>query len=460
MQTMERITERQSLGELDVQHVVHPLTNLHAHQSQGPLIWDRGEGIYLYDANGKGYIDAAAGMWNVNVGHGRAELAEVAAAQMARLAYATSFGGSSNRPTIELAEKVARLTPGDLNTIFFTAGGSESNDSAFKLARLYWKQRGLPTKRTIIGRMMGYHGLTLAATQATGIPRYWDLVEPGVDGFAHVSAPYSYRDGQGLSEDEFVDKLATELEETIENLGADTVAAFIAEPIMGTGGVIVPPDDYFPRVREICDRHDVLIIADEVITGFGRTGTWFAMEQWNVVPDIMTVAKGISSGYLPLGGVILSDRVREPLYGDPALTFMHGFTYTGHPVACAVAVRNVEIIEREGLVERAARVGPYLISRLREIGERHENVGEVRGLGMMAGMEFVLDRATRAEAAQANRFNVKVSREALNRGLICRPMPGSDVLAFSPPLIADEGDVDRIGDILDEAITAVTHHQA
>ena len=457
MQTIERAAERASLGELDVQHVVHPLTNLHAHQTQGPLIWDRGEGINLYDTNGKGYIDAAAGMWNVNVGHGRVELAEVAAAQMGRLEYASSFGGSSNRPSIELAQVVARLAPGDLNTILFTAGGSESNDSAFKLARLYWKQRGLPGKRTIIARLMGYHGLTLATTQATGIARYWEMVDPGVDGFEHVNPPYSYRYGEGLSDDEFVDTLAAELEETIGRLGPDTVAAFIAEPIMGTGGVLVPPDSYFPRLREICDRYDILLIADEVITGFGRTGTWFAMEQWDVVPDIMTVAKGISSGYVPLGGVLFTDRVREALYADPALTFMHGFTYTGHPVACAVGVRNVEIIEREGLVERAARVGPYFLARLREIGERYDRVGEVRGLGMMAGIEFVLDRATRAEAAPADRTAPKVSRAALSRGLICRPMPGSDVLVFSPPLIADEADIDRICERLDAAIAAVCH---
>lgn len=456
MQIMEREIEQDRLAGLDIRHVIHPLTNLHAHQVQGPLIWDRGEGIYLYDADGNRYIDGAAGMWNVNVGHGRAELAEVAAAQMSRLEYASSFGGASNRPSIELAESIARVAPGDLNTILFTAGGSESNDSAFKLARLYWKQRGLPRKRTIIARYMGYHGLTLATTQATGIPRYWEMVEPGVEGFTHVGAPDAYRHGQGLSESEFVDTLAAELEETIARHGAATIAAFIAEPVMGTGGVIVPPEGYFGRVRELCDRHDILLIVDEVITGFGRLGSWFGIEQWGVEPDIMTVAKGISSGYIPLGGVVLSDRVREPLYSDPDLTLMHGFTYTGHPVACAVGVRNVEIIAREGLVEQSARVGSYFLDRLREVGDRHESVGEVRGRGMMAGVEFVLDCATRAEAAPANRIAPKVSKEALRRGLICRPMPGSDVLAFSPPLIADEGDVDRICAILDEAIAAVS----
>lgn len=455
MQTIVHRTEQDRLADLDIRHVIHPLTNLHAHKVLGPLVWDRGEGIHLYDSNGKRYIDAAAGMWNVNVGHGRAELAEVAAAQMGKLAYASSFGGASNAPSIELAHRVASLTPGDLDTVFFTAGGSEANDSAFKLARLYWKQRGQPTKRTIIGRYMGYHGLTLATTQATGIPRYWDLVEPGVEGFIHVNPPYYYRDGDGLSEAEFVDKLAAELEETISRVGADTIAALIAEPIMGTGGVIDPPDAYFPRIRDICDRHDILLIADEVITGFGRTGTWFGMEQWDVVPDIMTVAKGISSGYVPLGGVILSERVRSPLYDDPELTLMHGFTYTGHPVACAVAVRNIEILEREELVGRSARVGPYFLARLQEIARRHDSVGEVRGRGMMIGVEFVLDRSSRAEAEIGDRIAPKVSRAALSRGLICRPMPGSDVLTFSPPLIAEEVDVDRICDILDEALTSL-----
>jgi 4-aminobutyrate--pyruvate transaminase len=460
MQTVERATTRDRLAAMDIEHVIHPLTNLHAHQTQGPLIWDRGEGIYLYDTNGKEYIDAAAGMWNVNVGHGRAELAEVAAAQMGRLEYASSFGGASNRPSIELAEMVAGLAPGDLNTILFTAGGSESNDSAFKMARLYWKQRGLPTKRTIIARHMGYHGLTLATTQATGIPRYWEMVEPGVEGFVLVSPPYSYRYGEGLTDDAFVDFLANELEETIARLGPEHVAAFIAEPIMGTGGVLVPPPGYFPRLRAICDRYDVLLIADEVITGFGRTGTWFAMQQWDVVPDIMTVAKGISSGYLPLGGVLFSDRVREALYADPALTFMHGFTYTGHPVSCAVAVRNIEILAREGLVPRAARVGDYFLAQLGEIGARHACIGEVRGMGMMAGVEFVLDRATRAEPSQADRLAPSVSRAALKRGLICRPMPGSDVVIFSPPLIAQESDVDLICERFDAAIAAVTSGEA
>lgn len=455
MQTIVRPTRQDQLADLDIRHVLHPLTNLHSHRVQGPLIWDRAEGIELIDADGNRYIDGSAGMWNVNVGYGRTELAEVAAEQMARLPYATSFGGAANAPSIELAAKIASLTPGDLDTVFFAGGGSEANDSAFKLARVYWKQIGQPRKRTIIGRYMGYHGLTLAATQATGIPRYWDLVEPGVDGFTHVSAPYSFRNGWGMSEAEFVDSLIGELEATIEAAGAETIAAMIAEPIMGTGGVIVPPDSYFPRVREVLDRNNILLIADEVITGFGRTGTWFGVEQWGIVPDMMTIAKGVTSGYQPLGGVVLSEKVRAPFYDDPSLTLMHGFTYSGHPVACAVGVRNLDIFEREGLVAQSARVGPYFLDQLQSLAANYENIGEVRGRGMMIGIEFLVDPVTRTEPAVSDRLAPRVSKAALGHGLVARLMPGSDVLAFSPSLIATESDVDRIVERLDAALAEV-----
>jgi 4-aminobutyrate--pyruvate transaminase len=455
MQTIVRPTRQDQLADLDIRHVLHPLTNLNAHRVQGPLIWERAEGIELIDADGNRYIDGSAGMWNVNVGYGRTELAEVAAQQMSTLPYATTFGGAANAPSIELAARIAALTPGDLDTVFFAGGGSEANDSAFKLARVYWKQLGQPRKRTIIARYMGYHGLTLAATQATGIPRYWDLVEPGVDGFTHVSAPYSFRNGYGLSEEEFVDNLVAELEATIESAGAETIAAMIAEPIMGTGGVIVPPDSYFPRVREILDRYDILLIADEVITGFGRTGTWFGLEQWGVVPDMMTIAKGVTSGYLPLGGVVLSDKVRAPFYDDPSLTLMHGFTYSGHPVACAVGVRNLDIFEREGLVAQSARVGPYFLEQLQALAADYENIGEVRGRGMMIGVEFLVDPETREEVPVSDRLAPKVSKAALGHGLVARLMPGSDVLAFSPPLIATEADVDRIVERFNAALSEV-----
>ena len=456
MQTVVRQTEAERLSDLDVRHVLHGLTHLNAHRVQGPIIWERGEGIYLFDVDGHQYIDSAAGMWNVNVGHGRKELADVSAAQMGKLEYASTFGSASNRPSIELAAKVASLLPGDLNTVFFAGGGSEANDSAFKLARLYWHQLGRSTKRIILGRNMGYHGLTLATTQATGIKRYWDMLDVHDGGFTHVSAPYMYRDANGRSETEFVNDLMDELEAKIAAVGAENIAAMIAEPIMGTGGVIVPPDSYFPRLTEILKANDILLIADEVITGFGRTGTWFGVQQWNVQPDLMTMAKGISSGYLPLAAVALSDEVRGPLYDDPNLWLMHGFTYSGHPVACAVAVRNLEIMEREDLIANSAQVGAYFEEQLQAFAADKPAIGEVRGRGLMLAMEMKAPAAVPGtDTPLADRLAPRISRAALAHGLVVRAMPGSDVLTFSPPLNITTEETDEIITRLDAAMKDV-----
>lgn len=456
MQTVVRQTEAERLSDLDVRHVLHGLTQLNAHRVQGPIIWERGEGIYLYDVDGNQYIDSAAGMWNVNIGHGRKELAEISAEQMSKLEYASTFGSASNRPSIELAAKVASLLPGDLNTVFFAGGGSEANDSAFKLARLYWHQLGRSSKRIILGRNMGYHGLTLATTQATGIKRYWDMLDVHDGGFTHVSAPYMYRDANGRSEEQFVNDLMDELEAKIASVGAENIAAMIAEPIMGTGGVIVPPDSYFPRLREILKANDILLIADEVITGFGRTGTWFGVQQWDLQPDLMTMAKGISSGYLPLAAVALSDEVRGPLYDDPNLWLMHGFTYSGHPVACAVAVRNLEIMEREELIPNSAKVGAYFKHQLEAFAADKPAIGEVRGRGLMLAIELVAPNAVRgADTPLADRLAPRISRAALAHGLVVRAMPGSDVLTFSPPLNITEAETDEIIARLDAAMRDV-----
>ena len=456
MQTVVRQTEAERLSDLDVRHVLHGLTHLNAHRVQGPIIWERGEGIYLFDVDGHQYIDSAAGMWNVNVGHGRKELADVSAAQMGKLEYASTFGSASNRPSIELAAKVASLLPGDLNTVFFAGGGSEANDSAFKLARLYWHQLGRSTKRIILGRNMGYHGLTLATTQATGIKRYWDMLDVHDGGFTHVSAPYMYRDANGRSETEFVNDLMDELEAKIAAVGAENIAAMIAEPIMGTGGVIVPPDSYFPRLTEILKANDILLIADEVITGFGRTGTWFGVQQWNVQPDLMTMAKGISSGYLPLAAVALSDEVRGPLYDDPNLWLMHGFTYSGHPVACAVAVRNLEIMEREDLIANSAQVGAYFEEQLRAFAADQPAIGVVRGRGLMLAMEMKAPAAVPGtDTPLADRLAPRISRAALAHGLVVRAMPGSDVLTFSPPLNITTEETDEIITRLDAGMKDV-----
>ncbi|MEZ4563480.1 MAG: aspartate aminotransferase family protein [Thermomicrobiales bacterium] len=456
MQTIVRQTEAERLSDLDVRHVLHGLTHLNSHRVQGPIIWERGEGIYLFDVDGNQYIDSAAGMWNVNIGHGRQELAEVSADQMGKLEYASTFGGASNRPSIELAAKVASLLPGDLNTVFFAGGGSEANDSAFKLARLYWHQLGRSSKRIILGREMGYHGLTLATTQATGIKRYWDMLDVHDGGFTHVSAPYMFRDANGRNEDEFVDDLMAELEAKIASVGAENIAAMIAEPIMGTGGVIVPPDSYFPRLREILKANDILLIADEVITGFGRTGAWFGIQQWDLQPDLLTMAKGISSGYLPLAAVAMSEEVRGPLYDDPNLWLMHGFTYSGHPVACAVALRNLEIMEREELIPNSAKVGAYFKQQLQAFAANKPAIGEVRGRGLMLAIELVAPAAVRGtDTPLADRLAPRISRAALAHGLVVRPMPGSDVLTFSPPLNITEAETDDIIARLDAAMQDV-----
>ena len=319
----------------------------------------------LHLADGREVIDGLAGLWNVNVGHGRGELADAAAGQMRKIAYASAYVGATNEPAIRLGEKIVDHAYRNSSAVYFTTGGAESNESAFKTARFYWKVKDKPDKTKIISRIHAYHGVTMAAMSATGMAAYHKMFGPLVPGFIQVAAALSLSlAGQpgmpGIGAAEAVEK-------AILAEGPDTVAAVIAEPVMGAGGVIVPPDSYFPRLREICDQYDVLLIADEVITGFGRTGRWFALGHWGVEPDIVSFAKGVTSGYLPLGGVILSKRVHDAILNAPLdRSYMHAATYCGHPVCCAVGLRNVEIIESEGLVERAAVMGRRLLDGLRK----------------------------------------------------------------------------------------------
>ncbi|MDP9371877.1 MAG: aminotransferase class III-fold pyridoxal phosphate-dependent enzyme, partial [Chloroflexota bacterium] len=381
------------LVERDIAHMLHPVTNLHRHRRSGPLVLVRGAGSRVWDSDGKEYLDGFAGLWNVNVGHGREELAEAAREQMARLAYSPTFFGLASPPPIELAAKLAEMLPGALNHFNFTSGGAESNETAIKIARYYWSLGGRPDKVKIISRQMGYHGIAMGALAATGIPAYWDGFGPRVPGFVHVSAPYDYRNGVGLPEAEFVAKLAEELEATIAREGPETIAAFIGEPVQGAGGVVVPPAGYWDAVVPILRRHDILVIADEVITGFGRTGTMFGMEGYGFEADIVSLAKGITSGYVPLGAVGVSDAIFERL-AEPDRMFMHGFTYSGHPTACAVALRNIAIVEDEDLAGNAAARGAQLLAGLERLLE-HPHVGNVRGRGLMALVEVVADRETR-----------------------------------------------------------------
>ncbi|MGE0610465.1 MAG: aspartate aminotransferase family protein [Pirellulales bacterium] len=451
----------------DQAYLVHSLHNRAAqHQAH---IWTRGRGAVLYDQHGREFLDGLAGLWNVIVGHGRTELAEAASRQMGELAYASSYAGSSNRPSIELGERLAQMCYPSINRFFFTSGGAEANESAFKTARFYWKAAGQPGKTKIIGRQWGYHGTTLAAMSATGIASYWPMFEPRVPGFLHIDSPYPYRfqppadspPGEGMipghPDRRTPGELAADLlEGAILREGADTIAAFLGEPVQGAGGVIVPPDDYWPRIRRICDRYDVLLIADEVITGFGRTASphgWFALSQWNVEPDLLTFAKGVTSGYFPFGGLGISDKIASVL--DAAVgpqAWMHAFTYSGHPAGCAVALANLDLLERDGLRQRAAELGQRLLAKLRDL-EAHPHVGEVRGLGLMAAVEFVADKATKAEFPADLAVGPRVHAAAQQRGLFTRLR--GDVFNLAPCYVTENSRIDRMVGILMESVEAV-----
>ena len=435
----------------DQAHLLHPLHHPTAHQQ--PKVWVEGRGAIVKDAEGGEYIDGLAGLWNVNVGHGRRELAQAAMEQMSTLAYASAYAGSTNYPAIALAEKLSELVYPSINTFFFTSGGAESSESSFKTARFYWKALGKPDKVKVISRMRAYHGVTLAAMSATGLPAYWPMFEPRVPGFSHIESPDPYRFvntdpnvSQGVA-------AANKLEDAILREGPETVAAFIAEPVQGAGGVIVPQDDYFPRIREICDQYEVLLIADEVITGFGRTGRWFGLEHYGVEPDIMQFAKGVTSGYVPLGGIGLSDKIREAINSAPPnKRWMHAYTYSGHPTCCAVALKNIEIIQNENLVERSAVMGGRLLERLSEL-ETLDGVGHIRGQGLIAAVEIVADKTTKQLHAPELNLSQKLYEALLARGLYTRVL--ADCICLAPPLVITEEELGRAVDIIREAIPDV-----
>jgi len=442
--------EASRLSELDRTHWLHPQGDLAAPPGTIPqLIIVSGKGATLVDIDGREYLDGMASLWNVNVGYGRKELAAAAAEQMSILAFSSAYGGFGTTPAIKLAAKLAELAPGNLDVTYFASGGGEANDTAYKIARLYWKLRGEPERVNIVSRIRDYHGLTYAATSATGLANFWKGFEPLAPGFLHAPSPDPYRyAGEGSAGAAYVQAL----EKIVLDAGPGTVAAVVAEPVQGAGGVIVPPADYFPLLRKLCDRHGLLLIADEVITGFGRTGRWFAMEHWNVQADLMIFAKGVTSGYLPLSGVMLTRSVHDVLTSVKGM-FAHGFTYSGHPTACAVGLRNLQIIEEEGLVQRAAERGAYLQARLQEL-RRLDIVGDVRGLGLVAGVELVADKATKGLFDSSMGAARRVWLEALANGVIVRPLSG-DVVAMSPPFVISEPEIDRIVEVLHGAIEKV-----
>src|SRR5258707_8593847 len=451
------------LVRADQEHLIHPLH--HPVDSANTVVYVRGRGVTVEDIDGHEYIDGLSGLWNVNVGHSRAELAEAAAAQMKELAYFSGFVGSSNIPSITLAQRLLEISDHTMEAVFLTSGGSEANESAFKTARFCWKAIGRPDKVKIIARDQAYHGLTLQTMSATGMgSNYWKMFEPRVPGFVHIPTCYPYR-YQGAKPGESVGQAtARELEEAILREGPDTVAAFVGEPIHGAGGVFYPTDDYWRRVREICTRHDVLLIDDEIITGFGRTGRWFGLSHWNVTPDILSFAKGVTSGYLPLGGIMVTRAIKEVMDSvKPDDRWMHAYTNSGHPTCCAVALKNIEIMQRERLGEHAAKMGERLGAGLEAaFGDQPHTSGIPSGEGLLAAVEFVEDRATKKNFAKDLRFAARLKAEMMKRGVITRtrpavgahPAPG-DVLFFAPPLVISEAEIDRLVSEARDAVEVV-----
>jgi putrescine aminotransferase len=450
------MTQR-SLAERDAAHLVHPVTEPRQMATRGPRIVSEGDGWWITDSEGHRLIDGFAGLWCVTAGHGRREIIEAVREQMERLEYHTTFHGLSTPPPIELAEKLVSLFPPEygLNHVMFASGGSEANETLFKMVRMYWALRGEPERHVIVSRTHGYHGLTLATMAATGIqPMHWNF-GPEPAGFAQVAAPYCYRCELQLSHPACDLACADALDAFARQAADGRVAAFIAEPVIGAGGIIPPPEGYFQRIREICDRHEILLISDEVVTGFGRTGSLFGFEHYGFRPDMVTLAKGITSGYLPLGASIVSDVVWDVIAkGLPEhMPFPHGFTYMGHPTCCAAALANLAIVEAEHLPENAARVGAYLLRRLEEL-RRFETVGDVRGVGLMAAIELVVDKQTQRGFRLPHSAAGLVVDKAWEMGLYCRSM-GMETVGLAPPLTIDESVVDRIVEILARAIEAM-----
>ncbi len=426
---------------IDSRHHLHPFTDYKATHAKGSRIITRGEGVYIWDSNGNRILDGMAGLWCVNVGYGRKELLDAAHRQMAELPYYNTFFQTSHPPALELARLLAEVTPEGLNHVFFTNSGSESNDTVLRTVRRYWELEGKPSKTIVISRKNAYHGSTIAGASLGGMTpmhRQGGLPIPDI---VHITQPYWYLEGGDASPDEFGLEAARALERKIHELGEDRVAAFIAEPIQGAGGVVVPPDTYWPEIKRICERHEILLVADEVICGFGRTGKWFGSDYYDLKPDLMSIAKGLSSGYLPIGGVMFSDQVAEAL-NEKGGEFQHGFTYSGHPVCCAVATANVRILRDEGIVERVENdTGPYFQARLRELGD-HPLVGEVRGAGLIAGILLVKDKRTRQRFVRPGDVGLICRDYSLDNGLVMRATEDSMVL--SPPLVISREEIDEL----------------
>jgi putrescine aminotransferase len=441
-----------NLAAIDAAHHLHPFSDMKQLNAKGTRIIERAEGLYIYDSTGKRYLDAFAGLWCVNVGYGRTSIAEAARKQMEELPYYNSFFGTTTPPAILLAQKIASHSGGKMNRVFFTNSGSEASDTWFRIARVYWKALGKLEKTQVIARKNGYHGSTVAGASLGGMKLMHEQGNLPIEGVHHIGQPYWYAEGGDLTPAEFGLQVARELEAKIDELGEDRVAAFVAEPIQGAGGVIIPPDTYWPEISRICKARNILLVSDEVICGFGRLGSWFGYQHFGVEPDLAPIAKGLSSGYLPIGGVMVSDRVADVMVNELG-DFYHGFTYSGHPVCAAAALENIRIIEEEGLVERVRDdIGPYFAAAWKSL-EDHEVVGQAESVGLIAGLQLAADKSTRRRFAKPDEIGTAVRNHCVENGIILRAT--GDRMLASPALTISRSEVDEVVDKLRSALDHV-----
>ncbi|MBY5569632.1 aspartate aminotransferase family protein [Rhizobium leguminosarum] len=433
-----------NLAAIDAAHHLHPFADMKKLNAEGARIIQRGEGVYIFDNDGRKYLDGFAGLWCVNIGYGRREIADAATRQMNELPYYNTFFGTTSTPATLLAQKVTSHAGERFNHIFFTGSGSEANDTWFRMARVYWSAIGNPSKKIVISRKNGYHGSTVAGASLGGMKYMHEQGDLPIPGIVHIGQPYWYGEGGDLSPAEFGLKVARELEAKIDELGEENVAAFVAEPVQGAAGVIIPPETYWPEIDRICKARNILLVTDEVICGFGRLGAWFGHQYFGVESDLAPIAKGLSSGYLPIGGVLVSDRIADVLINEVG-DFNHGFTYSGHPVCAAAALENLRIIEEERLVERVRDdIGPYF-GRAWAALAGHDLVGEAVSIGLMGGLQLAAEKSTRTRYAKPDQVGALVRNHALANGLVLRAT--GDRMLASPPLVISHAEVDDMARI-------------
>jgi L-2,4-diaminobutyrate transaminase len=447
-----------NLAAIDAGTILHPATNADDFGRNGSKIIASGKGIYLRDDSGKQLIDAVAGLWCVNVGYGREELADAMQKAALELGYYHTFSGMSNVPQIELAERLLKKAPSGLSKVFFGSGGSDGNDSLLKIVWYINNIRNQPQKKKIISRWQAYHGTSVATASLTGLPSFHTAFDLPMNNILHTESPDFFRHGlEGETELEFSARRAQQLEQMIIREGADTVAAFIAEPVLGAGGVVPPPRGYFEAIQKVLKRFDILFIVDEVVCGYGRLGKWFGSELYDLKPDMMTTAKALTSGYFPYSASFVSEEIWELVkegsvkYGN----FAHGYTYAGHPIGAAVAMANLDIIEKENLVDNAATVGAYFHDQLKQRFANDDFVAEVRGTGMIAAVQLVKDKTNKTFFDKETKISAKIAAQCYENGLISRPLPSLDSMAFSPPLICTTKDIDSIVNIFDDSVRSV-----